>query len=115
MKKIFKSFSFAFQGIAYTFKTQNNFKFHVLAGILAITFSFFIGISSFEWVAIILCIALVLFAELVNTSIESIVDLVSPEYHKLAKIAKDTAAASVLVLAFMSLVVAIIIFSKYLK
>lgn len=114
IKKTAKSFGFAFQGVVYTFKTQWNFRIHVLASILTISLSFYLNISKLEWVTILLCIALVLFAELLNTAIESVVDLISPEYHKLAKIAKDTAAASVLVLAISSFVIGLIIFTPYL-
>ena len=115
IKKILKSFGFAFEGIFYTFKTQWNFRFHCFSAILVIFMSFFFKISTTEWLFVILCIGLVMFAELINTALETLVDLVSPEYHRLAKIAKDTAAASVLVLAFMSLIIGVIIFFPYLK
>ena len=115
IKKILKSFSFAFEGILYAFKTQWNFRFHCFSAILVVFMSFFFKISTTEWLFVILCIGLVMFAELINTALETLVDLVSPEYHKLAKIAKDTAAASVLALAIMSLIIGFIIFFPYLK
>lgn len=111
--KFAKSFGFALQGLVYTFKTQGNFRFHLAAIIFTISFSAYFNVSKTEWIIILFCIALVLFAELLNTSIESIVDLVSPEYNKLAKIAKDTAAASVLIFAIMSLIIGLIIFVPY--
>ena len=113
-KRFIKSFSFAIAGLKYTFKTQGNFRFHVLAALFVISVSFYLEISKTEWLIIMLCISLVLFAELLNTAIESLVDLVSPEYHKLAEIAKDTAAASVLVLALMSAIIGVIIFLPYI-
>lgn len=115
MKRFIKSFSFALAGLKYTFKTQGNFRFHVLAALVVVSLSFYLDISNTEWLIILLCIGLVLFAELLNTAIESLVDLVSPDYHKLAEIAKDTAAASVLVLAFMSSIIGLIIFLPYFR
>ena len=113
-KKTLKSFGFAWQGIVYAFKTQRNFRFHLFAAALVVLSSLYFDIKTYEWLAILFCVALVLFAELVNTSIESIVDLVSPEYNDLAKIAKDTSAASVLVLAFFSAVVGLLVFIPYI-
>lgn len=111
---IIKSFGFAWAGIRYAFATQVHFRFHCLAMVLAVGLGFFFGVSRLEWLAIILCIVLVLSAELFNTAIESVVDLVSPAYHQLAKVAKDTAAGAVLVLAIGSAIVGLLIFLPYL-
>lgn len=113
IKRFLKSFTYAWQGLVYTFKTQGNFQFHSFAALVAIALAFVLQISTLEWLLVILCIALVLFAELVNTALESLVDLVSPDFHPLAKVVKDVAAAAVLVLAIASLAVGLIIFVPY--
>jgi len=114
IKKTINSFGFAIEGVLYAFKTQWNFRIHILASIIVLVLSILFQISKFEWIAILICISLVLFAELLNTAIESVVDLVSPEYNKLAKVAKDTAAASVLILAIMAFIIGLVIFIPYL-
>ena len=113
IKKILKPFGFAFQGILYTIKTQWNFRFHLLATSIVLACSFYFEIKTIEWLFLLLCIGLVLFAELLNTAIESTINLCSPEIHPLAKIAKDTAAGSVLILAIMSALIGVIIFTPY--
>jgi diacylglycerol kinase len=113
IKKTIKSFGFALKGILYTIKTQSNFRFHLVATVVVVFCGFYFEIRTIEWLFLLLCIGLVLFAELLNTAIESAIDLCSPETHPLAKIAKDTAAASVLVLAIMAVFVGLIIFIPY--
>ena len=104
------SFQYAATGIKYAFITQRNFKIQVCAGTLAIILSLFLQISSVETALIIIMSSLVLVLELLNTALESIVDLtVKQSYHELAKIAKDCAAGAVLVAAITSLAVGILI------
>lgn len=114
IKRFLKSFAYAWQGLEYTFKTQANFKFHSFAALAAIALGFWFQISKTECFALIFCIALVLFAELINTALETLVDLVSPEINPLAKIVKDVAAAAVLVLAFAALLIGALIFIPYI-
>lgn len=113
INRFLKSFSYAFQGLVYTIKTQFNFQFHLFAATIVVLFALFLHVSKTEWLILILCIGLVLFAELVNTALEALVDLVSPEYNALAKTTKDTAAAAVLVLAIAAAIVGILIFLPY--
>lgn len=113
MLKFLTGFKYAFQGIFYTLKTQRNFQFHSLVMLVVIAAGFFFQISKTEWFAVILCIALVLMAELINTAIESVTDLISPNIHPLAKIAKDCAAAAVLVVSLSSALIGVIIFLPY--
>lgn len=108
------SFKNAFSGISYTFKTQPNFKVHTLAAIVAISLSFILNITQSEKIVIVFTISLVLIAEMINTSIESVVDLLTDKFHKQAKIAKDVSAGMVLLSAISSVVIAFIIFGKYL-
>lgn len=111
LRKFLKGFVFAFEGVRYAFETQLNLRFHLLFAILVILFGFFLQVSNFEWLILIFCIGLVIILELINTSIESLTDLAAQKKeHKLAKIAKDTSAAAVLIGAFTSAIVGFIIF-----
>jgi diacylglycerol kinase (ATP) len=104
---LLKSFKYAWAGVSYAFITQRNFRIHTFVGILAISLSLWFRLKPVEIVAIVLTAGLVLVMELLNTAIESVVDLtVKQSYHELAKVAKDCAAGAVLVSALASLLVA---------
>lgn len=109
IRKLLRSFGFAFNGIKLSLKEQ-NMRIHFTCAIVVITAGLLTKISLYEWLALTLIIALVIGMEMVNTAIEHVVDLVSPDYHPLAKIAKDVAAGAVLVLAIASVVIGMIIF-----
>ncbi|MDD6323776.1 MAG: diacylglycerol kinase family protein [Bacilli bacterium] len=109
-KRLFKSFKYAFDGLKYAFKYEQNILVHTLATILVIIFGIYFKLSSLEWVAIFLSIGLVIATELINTSIEATIDLITNQVNPLAKIAKDTAAGAVLVFGFTALVIGLIIF-----
>ncbi|MEO8886228.1 MAG: diacylglycerol kinase family protein [Mucilaginibacter sp.] len=115
MKKFIRGFGYAFKGIGYAAKTQLNFRVHLVATLLAVFLGFALHISVNEWQWIILCVALVLTAELFNTAIEFLTDLVSPEYNKLAGHVKDISAGAVLITAFFALATGIIIFLPKLQ
>lgn len=100
----------ALNGIIYTFKTGRNFKIQLFFAIIAIIMSIFLKISLVEIAIIILTIFLVLFAEIMNTAIETSVDMCTQEYNEKAKIAKDVAAGGVTICAISSVIVGIIIF-----
>ncbi|MFB2895571.1 diacylglycerol kinase [Aerosakkonemataceae cyanobacterium BLCC-F50] len=101
------SFKYAWAGLRYGFGTQRNFRIHVAIGILAISLGIFLHLSPVEMSLIGITIGLVLAMELINTAIESVVDLtVKQTYHELAKIAKDCAAGAVLVSALAAILVA---------
>ena len=101
------SFQYAWLGLRYAFCTQRNFRIHVVLGTCALSLSIFLGLSELEIAVIGLTTGAVLTMELLNTAIESVVDLtVKTTYHELAKIAKDCAAAAVLVSALASVLVA---------
>ncbi len=104
------AFRFAFFGIAQAWGSERNMKIQAAFAVLACILGALLGISALEWVAIVVCIAVVLSLEVVNTAIEAIVDLASPDIHVLAKRAKDCAAGAVLIAALGSVVVACIIF-----
>ena len=109
-KRLFKSFKYAFDGLKYAFKYEQNILVHTLATILVVIAGIYFKISQIEWLAIILIIGLVIATELINTSIEATIDLVTQETHPLAKIAKDTAAAAVLVFGLTAIIIGFIIF-----
>jgi diacylglycerol kinase (ATP) len=101
------SFSYAWAGLSYAFHTQRNFRIHLFVGTIAITLSILLRLSAIEFCIIGLTIGGVLTMELLNTALESVVDLtVKQTYHELAKIAKDCAAGAVLISAFAAILVA---------
>jgi len=104
------SFYHAFSGLVYSFRTQPNFAVHLFVSILAIFAGVYLRINSFEWLIITMTIFVGLVIELINTAIESTVDLITKEFHPIAKIAKDTSAAAMLVYAFGAIIVALMIF-----
>jgi len=103
------SFRFAWQGIAYAFKTQRNFKIHTAIAALIIILGAGVSLSVEEWAIVCVTMALVLVTELLNTALEAVVDHVSPEFHAFAKIAKDCAAGAVLVAALMAVAVGLLL------
>lgn len=109
------AFKDAFSGFKYTFLNERNFRIHTVVTLLVVTAGFALNISRLEWLAVIICIAIVLTAELVNTAIETTVDLVVGEnYHELARIAKDVSAAAVVLTAMIAVVIGSIVFLPYL-
>ncbi|HEY5557010.1 diacylglycerol kinase family protein [Acetobacterium sp.] len=109
-RKLTKSFSFAIAGVKYTLKTQPNMRVHLGLAFIAIMAGIVFRISSSDWLALVIVISFVFILELINTAIETLVDLYTIEYHHLAKVAKDTAAGAVMVAAGMSVCVGLIIF-----
>lgn len=107
----FKSaLSNAYQGVWDTISGERNLKIDLVVAVCVVLLGFLFRLPSDCWLAIVLCIGLVVSLETANTSIEAVVDMVSPEYHLLAKKAKDCAAGAVLIAAITSVVVGLIIF-----
>jgi diacylglycerol kinase (ATP) len=104
------SFRYAFAGLRYLLWTQRNAKIHTAIGLAVVGLGFALGIDRYEWLVLILTIAMVLAAEGVNTAVEAAVDLASPGYHPLAKIAKDVGAGTVLLTAIAAVIVGIVLF-----
>ncbi|MHC1741020.1 MAG: diacylglycerol kinase family protein [Anaerolineaceae bacterium] len=107
---LLSAFRNAFQGLWYVFSSQRNAKIHAIITCLVILFSFLLRISLIEWIAILFAIGFVWSSECLNTAVEKITDLVSPEYNGLAKVTKDSAAAGVLISAIIAVCVGLIIF-----
>ncbi len=108
---LFTSFHYAWAGIAYAFKTQRNFRVHTGVGIIAMILCWGLDVSNVEIAVICLTVGAVLVMEILNTALESLVDLtVGQTYHELAKIAKDCAAGAVLMAAIVAVLIAALIF-----
>ena len=110
IQKYVKSFGYAFAGVADLVRGQFHAKVHLAATVVVVVFGFFFRISAVEWCLVALAIGSVIAAEALNTAVEYIVDMVSPEYHPLAGKAKDVAAGAVLLVAAAAACVAVIIF-----
>ncbi|MEL7645058.1 MAG: diacylglycerol kinase family protein [Anaerolineaceae bacterium] len=110
----FYSFKFAFNGWGYVLRTQKNAWIHMAATALVIGAGIWLGLSRYEWAIILLVIGIVWIAEFLNTALEAILDIASPERHPLARIAKDVGAAAVLSAAVIAIVVGLIILGPLL-
>ena len=109
-----KSFGFALQGFRFAVSTERNIKVMLGGAAFAVIMGLILQIDLISWAIILLCCGCVLAAELMNTAVETIVDLVSPEYHPLAGHAKDVAAAAVYVLSFLVALVGVCVFANAL-
>ena len=109
-KRLVDSFNFAIEGLISSLKNEKHMKVHILAAIIIVILAIIINASKVEILIISLSVSFVLITELINTAVEAIVDLVSPERHPLAKLAKDVAAGAVLVAAINALCVGYLLF-----
>ena len=110
----FKSFKFAFKGLRLAIRDEHNFKVHSFAAALVITLGFYFGITTAEWLWAVVAIAMVMTAELFNSAIEKLVDLVSPGHNHKAGAIKDIAAAAVLIATIAAAIIGVIIFYPYI-
>ena len=110
LKSRFKSFKFAFQGIREVVATQHNIWIHLILAILTISLGFIFNIKATEWIAIVISIGIVFAAEIFNSALEYVVDMISPDYHEKGGKIKDLAAAAVFITALAAAIVGIIIF-----
>ncbi|MBY0088370.1 diacylglycerol kinase family protein [Brevibacillus sp. M2.1A] len=111
-RRLIRSFAYALQGISYTVRTQRNMQIHVAAAILVLAAAWWLQIPRSDVLLVLFSIGLVFSLELVNTAIEAVVDLASPEWHAKAKIAKDVGAGAVLVAAILSLIIGVLVFGQ---
>lgn len=110
IRKRARSFGYAFEGIRMLLRDEHNSRIHVLAMACVMVFGFILGISPAEWCVVSLCCGGVLMAEAMNSAVEALADLVSPEFHPLVKKAKDVGAAGVLMMAMAAATAGLIIF-----
>ena len=115
MKKLIKSFFYAFQGIYTGFKEELNFKIHTLGAILIISTGYYLQFTKTEWIAVILCIGIVTSAELFNTAIENLCNMVEPNQNPVIKKIKDMSAGAVLILATSASIIGLLIILNHLS
>lgn len=113
-KNWLESLNCAIEGIMYVSKTQRHMRYHFMTAIAILLLSLLLNLSWIEFSIMAFCITLVLFAEVINTAIEVTIDLISDEYHPLARIAKDVAAGAVLLVAVASFTIGYVILSRHL-
>ena len=109
-----RSFRYAFSGLAELLRSQHNARVHLFASLLVVIVGLSLGVTRMEWCALLLVMMLVWIAEALNTALEFLCNLVSPDFHPLIKKSKDVAAASVLISAAGAVVIGILIFLPYL-
>ena len=110
IKRIFASVKNSWNGLKVAYKNEQSVYIHLVCTVILLLLSFLLKISLTQWLIIIAIIGLTLVVELINTAIESTVDLVTKEFHPLAKVAKDTASAAEFVLSVTSAIIALMIF-----
>lgn len=110
LKRFFKSFTYNFEGLRYALLNEQSMIIHFVAATVVIILGFLLKINKYEWMITLLIIACVISGEFINTAIEAVVDMVMPDKHPLAKIAKDTASTAVGIFALVALIIGCIIF-----
>ncbi|RSL34670.1 diacylglycerol kinase family protein [Salibacterium salarium] len=108
--RFFRSFKYASHGLRYVFLEEQNIRLHLLAAVIAIVMAFVFSIPLVHWMILIMVIGGIFALEIVNTALERLVDLISDEYHPLAKLAKDISAASVFVYSIAAIIIGVLLF-----
>jgi undecaprenol kinase len=108
-KKFIQSFSFAYQGIKLVLKDEQNMRFHLIMSFIVLSLAFLLAIPKLEVMILLILIGIVISLEMVNTAIERVVDLVTENYHPLAKQAKDAAAGAVLFFSLITIIVGVLL------
>ena len=114
-RRLLYSFKSAFTGFCYCVKTQKNFRIHLVMTVFVLGLAYFLKIKKIETSILIFTVILVLILEMINTAVETLIDLVAPDWREKARIVKDVAAAAVLAAAIGSVIVGVIIFSPYIS
>lgn len=108
------NFLHAIRGISYVFKTEQNARIHLIIALVVIILGILFNISHTEWLLVVLCIGMVITAEIINTAIERLVDIVSPQFNKKAGKVKDIAAGSVLLSVLAAVIIGLMIYIPYI-
>lgn len=111
-RNLLESFGYAISGIFYALRTQRNLRIHVIVSLLVAATSKILNLETYELLAVFFAIALVMIAEMLNTAMESVVDMFTEKYHPLAETAKNVAAGAVLIAALNAVVIGYIVFMK---
>ncbi len=109
-KSFLKRVGFSFEGLKSAWENESNFKIQVVIAILVIVFGFIFHLSINQWILVVICIGLVLGAELFNTALENLADRITTDYDPIIKTAKDISAAAVLIFAIISATIGLLIF-----
>ena len=113
-RKLIKSFGYAFAGLSYSFRFNQNIKIHIIAAILAVLAGLFLKLTRYEMFGVGFLIVLVISAEMINTSMEEVINLLVNEHRLEAKIAKDVSAGMVLLVAIFAAIVGIFIYLPHI-
>jgi len=108
-QNLFESFRYAFAGLAYALRTQRNTRIHLSIAAIVIALGLWLGLPVGHWAILALTIGFVLVSEMLNTVTETLVDMISPDYHPLAKVSKDVTAGAVLLTAIVSVIVGLLV------
>jgi diacylglycerol kinase (ATP) len=111
---IFESFNFAFEGIIHVLRTQRNMRIHLIVAAVVLVLAVAVGVSKFELIALLLAIAFVLIAEMVNTALEHAIDVATTSFDPMAKLAKDIAAGAVLIATATAVAIGYVVFATRL-
>ena len=114
VKRLFKSFNYAFRGLFKTFREEQNLKVQFFAALVVIILGWYFRISQLEWVILILVVGLVILMEIVNSAIERVTDVLKPRINDYVKEIKDIMAAAVMLASIIAVIVGLIIFVPYL-
>ncbi|ADL07684.1 diacylglycerol kinase [Thermosediminibacter oceani] len=118
MKKartLLESFFYAVSGVLYSLKTQRNLRLHFFAAFLVMAASRYLGLNHLELAAVFFAVSLVIVTEMINTAVETTVDMITETYHPLARISKNVAAGAVLVAALNAVVIGYLIFFNRIR
>jgi diacylglycerol kinase len=110
----YNAFRHAFAGWVYVLRTQRNAWIHAVISVVVFWVGLWLGLDGHEWAIIVLITVVVWMAEFINTAIEAIVDLASPQHHPLAKVGKDVGAAAVLIAALAAVIIGLLILGPHL-
>ena len=110
LSRLRSAFKYAWAGVLYLFRNEPNARIHLALTMVAVALALWLGFSAIEWAILTVIIGVVFAAEAMNTAIEALTDLVSPDYHPRAKAAKDVAAAAVSITAVMAVIVALFLY-----
>ncbi len=113
--KLKKSFKYAFDGLKYVYRAEQNFRIQILVALLVIIFGFIFNIRVQEWIVVLMLIALILILEILNTVLETFIDILKPKIHHYVRIVKDLMAGMVLLASLIAIVVGILIFYPYIN
>ena len=113
IKRIVKSFNYAFRGLVKTFREEQNLKIQTIAGLIIIILAWYFQISRLEWLILILVIGLVILMEIINSAVERITDVLKPRINSYVKEIKDIMAAAVMLASLLAVIVGLIIFWPY--